>query len=316
MAGLRLIGDIGGTNARFAISENGQFGDVSAVLVSKYATLQAALADYLAQLPRTRRPSSGALAIAGPVSGDAVQLTNLNWSFSTAALKEALDLSSLVVMNDFAATAMAIPYLAEADCYPIGHHRSKTGGPIGVIGPGTGLGMSSLVPSAGAFVLLPGEGGHATLPAGNRREDQILELLRGRWPHVSAERVLSGAGLVNLYEALCTIAGKAPDMLSPTDVTDRAMRKADQQCIDAFEVFCAMLGMVAGNLALTIGATGGIYIAGGILLRFREAFSASSFRDRFENKGRFRDYLREIPTWLILEELPALLGLANLPERQ
>ena len=313
MSGLRLIGDIGGTNARFAIAEHGRYGDLSHVEVKQYATLQDALAAYLKKLPAGRRPTSAALAVAGPVSGDEIALTNLNWSFSILAIEKALGLSSLKVFNDFAATAMAIPCLPLFDSYTVGTVAPGTDGPIGVIGPGTGLGVSALVPNGDRLVLLPGEGGHVTMPAVTAREERVLDVLRQRWPHVSAERVLSGSGLVNLYQALCSLEGKTPAELSPADVSGAAVAVTDPICVEAFAMFCAMLGTVAGNLALTLGATGGVYIAGGILLRFKEAFAASPFRARFEDKGRFQSYLRKIPTVLILEESPALLGLANLP---
>jgi glucokinase len=313
MSKLRLIGDIGGTNARFAVSEHGSYSELSHVAVSEYASLQDALVDYVAKLPRDKRPVEGALAVAGPVSGDHVQLTNVSWSFSTKALESALGLSSLTIVNDFAATAMAIPFIPATDLHRAGDPQPTARGPIGIIGPGTGLGVSSLVPHGTSWTLLPGEGGHVTLPAVTTKEDRVLEIFRKRWEHVSAERALSGAGLVNLYEAICAIGGRQPEKLSPADVTDRATRGTDPACVETFETFCSMLGTVAGNLALTVGATGGIYIAGGILLRFKEAFASSAFRGRFENKGRFRGYLQRIPTFLILEESPALLGLSNLP---
>ncbi|MEO6946544.1 MAG: glucokinase [Nitrobacter sp.] len=295
MTALRVIGDIGGTYARFAVAEHGKYNALQHLSVSKYVTLKDALGEYLDALPRGMRPIRGALAVAGPVSGDVVKLTNLSWSFSIAALKADLGMSSLVVVNDFAATAMSVPYLSEADCYPIGSPQSKTSGPVGVIGPGTGLGVSALVPDAGRWILLPGEGGHSTLPPATQAESLIVEVLRTHWPHVSAERALSGAGLVNLYQALCSIESKRPEPLLPADVTDRAMRGSDPTCVKAFEVFCSMLGTVAGDLALTLGATGGIYIAGGILLRFKQAFASSPFRERFEDKGRFQDICAEFP---------------------
>jgi glucokinase len=217
------------------------------------------------------------------------------------------------VLNDFAAAASSIPYLPKADCFAIGPDIAGMKGPIGVIGPGTGLGVGALIPNGDRWTLIPGEGGHVSLPASSEIEDRILAVLRKRWAHVSAERVLSGAGLVNLYLALCEIDGVAAAPFTPADVTDHAIRGTDPVCVKAFKHFCDMLGTVAGDLALTLGATGGIYIAGGILLRFKEAFAASGFRARFENKGRFRDWLRTVPTPLILEESPALLGLANVP---
>jgi glucokinase len=190
---------------------------------------------------------------------------------------------------------------------------ANTKGNIGVVGPGTGLGMSSLIPHAGEWTLVAGEGGHATLAASTEEEFAIIQMLRKRWSHVSAERVLSGAGLVNLYEALCEIDGIEPLMLSPADVTRRAMDQSDRICVRAFARFCEFLGSVAGDLALTISAFGGVYIAGGILPRFKDAFAASNFRARFESKGRFSKMLAGMPTWLILDENPGLIGLANMP---
>jgi glucokinase len=313
MNGVRVIGDIGGTNARFALAEHGRYAELRQMRVADYPTILDALRDYLHRLPDGRRPTGGALAIAGPVGGDEVKLTNWTWSFSIAKLRAALGLAQLVVVNDFAATALAVPHLQEGERYLIGPARLDAAGPIGVIGPGTGLGVSTLVPAAGSWILLPGEGGHATMPAASDEESRILDRLRARIEHVSAERVLSGAGLVNLYEALSVLAGKTAAPLTPAQVTERAMAASDAECVRAFDTFCAMLGTVAGNLALTVGATGGIYLAGGILPRFKEALAASGFRARFEAKGRLADYLRPIPTWLVLHEEPALLGLANLP---
>lgn len=307
----RVIADIGGTNARFAIARNGTFDRLVHVEVARYASLHDALMDYLNDLPPAMWPSQGAFAVAGPVLGDHIALTNLSWSFSISELKQSLGFAALKVFNDFAATAMAVPYLPEQDRYPIGPAIADAHGPIGIIGPGTGLGVSSLVPQDGRWVMVAGEGGHVTLPASTKEEADIIAVLRRRWDHVSAERVLSGSGLVNLYQAVCAIEGRSPQTLTPADVTGRAVAGTDLECVKAFAHFCAILGTVAGDLALTIGARGGIYIAGGILLRFKEALAASSFRARFEAKGRFAEYLRHIPTQLILEESPALLGLAK-----
>jgi glucokinase len=249
------------------------------------------------------------------VRGDAVTMTNLDWSFSARDMKQRLGLKAFRVLNDFAAAASSIPYLPQADCFPIGPDHPGAQGPIGVVGPGTGLGVGALVPQGARWTLVPGEGGHVSLPASNAMEDRILAILRRRFGHVSAERALSGAGLVNLYEALCEIEGVASEPLAPADVTARAISGSDPRCVKAFAHFCEFLGTVAGDLALTLGANGGVYIAGGILLRFKEAFAASGFRARFEDKGRFRDWLRTVPTRLILEESPAMIGLANVPVR-
>ena len=311
---LRLIGDIGGTNARFAIAQGGKYDQLRHVEVDHYPSLQEALSDYLKALPASERSNlAGVLDVAGPVLGDRITMTNKAWSFSVSELKQGLGLASLVVVNDFAATARAIPYLPRKDIFTIGPALPEVKGNIGVIGPGTGLGMSTLIPNGADWVLIAGEGGHATLAASTPEEFAIVEMLRRRWSHVSAERVLSGAGLVNLYEALCEIGGTEPLMLSPADVTRHAMNKTDKCCVRAFALFCEFLGSVAGDLALTVSAFGGVYIAGGILLRFKEAFAASNFRARFESKGRFASMLAKMPTHLILEENPGLIGLANMP---
>jgi glucokinase len=312
--GLRLIGDIGGTNARFAIAEGGKYRQLRQVEVEGYPTLHDAIADYLGALPPAERANlAGALAIAGPVLGDRISLTNAAWSFSVEELKRKLGLAALVVVNDFAANAYAIPHLTTEQKFVIGPDIAHPQGNIGVVGPGTGLGMSSLIPHGGEWTLVAGEGGHATLAASTEEEFAIIQMLWKRWNHVSAERVLSGAGLVNLYEALCALRGIEPLMLSPADVTRRAMDKSDDICVRAFARFCEFLGSVAGDLALSIGAFGGVYITGGILPRFKEALAASAFRRRFESKGRFAAMLAKMPTWLILEELPGLIGLANMP---
>ena len=311
---LRLIGDIGGTNARFAIAQAGEYDQLRHVEVDHYPSLQDALSDYLQALPAGERSNlAGALAIAGPVLGDRISMTNKAWSFSVNELKQGLGLASLAVVNDFAATARAIPHIPRQDIFTVGPAVPEAKGNIGVIGPGTGLGMSALIPDGGDWVLVAGEGGHATLAASTPEEFAIVEMLRKRWSHVSAERVLSGAGLVNLYEALCEIGGNEPLMLSPADATRHAINKTDKTCVRAFALFCEFLGSVAGDLALTVSAFGGVYVAGGILPRFKEAFAASAFRERFESKGRFSSMLAKMPTHLILEESPALIGLANMP---
>jgi glucokinase len=314
LTGLRLIGDIGGTNARFAIAEGGKYRQLRHVENEHYPSLHDAIADYLKALPAAEHKNlAGALAIAGPVLGDRISLTNKSWSFSIEELKQRLHLTRLVVVNDFAANAYAIPHLTPQQKFMIGPSIENAHGNIGLVGPGTGLGMSSLISQGGGWTLVVGEGGHATLAASTEEEFAIIQMLRKRWSHVSAERVLSGAGLVNLYEALCAIKGIEPLMLQPADVTRRAMDKSDEICVRAFAHFCQFLGSVAGDLALTISAFGGVYIAGGILLRFPEAFAASAFRQRFESKGRFASMLAKMPTWLILEETPGLIGLANMP---
>lgn len=317
MENLRLIADIGGTNARFAVAVQGRFEHLRLLHTAEYSTLVAAARAYLGGLPRSVQPKLGALAIAGPVVGECAMLTNQSWAFSVPETRAELGLSELTVVNDFAATAMGIPYLAQSDIMPVGDVTGDSGqirrGPVGVIGPGTGLGMSCLLPDGPqVWRQVASEGGHATMPAMTEEESRIIAILRGRHDHVSAERVLTGTGLVNLYSVLCELAGKPARPLEPADVTEAALSGADACCVRALEVFCAMLGTAAGDMALTFCATGGVYVAGGVVPRFKERFATSDFRARFVAKGRFRGYLEAIPTRLILHPSPALVGLANI----
>lgn len=312
MSGLRLIADIGGTNARFAVAEHGRFDHLRILHTGDYPSLADAARDYLASLPDQLLPSRAALAIAGPVAADRVALTNQNWSFSIAEMTIELGVHELLVLNDFAAQAMAIPYLAGSDVAQVGSGTPADNGPIAIMGPGTGFGMSCLISEPDGWSQLSSEGGHATLPPATDQEGRILDAVRARYGHVSVERALSGHGLTNLYEAVCDLAGVPARPLDPGEVTAEALAGTDRLCARALDLFCAMLGTVGGDLALTLCATGGLYIAGGIVPRIKDYFAASEFRARFTAKGRLSTYLEAIPTYLILHPWPALLGLANL----
>jgi glucokinase len=255
------------------------------------------------------------LAVASPITGDQVTFTNHPWTFSIEAVRKRFGLRRLRVINDFAANAVAIPHLAGADRLQIGSGTPVPNAPIAVIGPGTGLGVSMLMPVAEGWTPIEGEGGHVTLAPADDEESAVLELLRKRYDHVSAERLLSGAGLVNLYNALCEIAAIPAASFTPPQITDPRIWEEDSRAREATAMFCAMLGTVAGNLALTVGARGGVYIAGGIVPRLSSFFAQSSFRKRFEAKGRLRWYVAAIPTYIIMRPLPALLGAAALLER-
>jgi glucokinase len=307
----RLIGDIGGTNARLAIAIDGAYQRQDNYLTERYDGLDGAIADYVKTLPAELKPQEAAVAIAGPIHGDEIRLTNNHWHFSRRALARQFGFDRLVVINDFTANALALPYLGPKEARQIGGGAARKGAPIGILGPGTGLGVSGLLRSEGGeFVALSGEGGHVTMAAADAEDAAVLAELGRRLGHVSAERVLSGEGLVNLHQALATLAGQEPAKLSPADITDP--KSDDPLCAAAVELFCAMLGDVAGNLALTLGAEGGIYIAGGIVPRLGERFDRSAFRRRFEAKGRMAGYLARIPSFVITHSEPALIGLAHL----
>jgi glucokinase len=236
-------------------------------------------------------------------------MTNLEWSFSRIGLQAALELRRLEILNDFEALAWGLADFGAADREQVGGGLASVGSAIGALGPGSGLGVSSLVPHADGWTAVAGEGGHVTLAATTRKEARIIEKIRKAYGHCSAERVLSGPGLVNLHTALCEIRGEDPESpLSAADVTKRAQR-GEQAAREAVAHFFAFLGTVASDLALTIGARGGIYIAGGIVPRFVEIIKKSKFRERFEAKGRYRKYMEEIPTYVLTDETPAFRGL-------
>jgi glucokinase len=305
-----LVADIGATNARFGLLDAaGRLLHTQTLPCTGYATLEDAARAYLESAQPDAHPVEGAIAIAGPVTGDLLTMTNHPWTFSVKGTRDTLGLDRLVVVNDFTAAAMAIPLLTEADRLQVGDGEAVAGEVIGVIGPGTGLGVSGLVHAAAGWTALAGEGGHVTMAPVNDREGAVLGQLRQRFSHVSAERVISGQGLVNLYGALSRLGGNEPEPLSPADVGTRGLNGTDPVCVEALEMFCAMLGTVAGNLALTLGARGGIYIAGGIVPRLGSFFTRSAFRERFVEKGRLRDYLGPIPTYAVTHKLPAFLGL-------
>ncbi len=311
-AAAKLIADIGGTNARFALAREGRIEHLTVLPTGDYKTLQDAARAFLATLPAGTNVTRGAIDMAGPVTGDHVQLTNSGWSFSIAQARAELGFADLQVVNDFAAAALGIPLLAPADSVKVGGGAPVARGPIGVIGPGPGLGVAGLMFSANRWVVLPGEGGHATLPAATHEESAIIDILRDRYLHVSAERALSGHGLQNLYQALAQLQGVTAAPRTDHDITAAALDGSDALCGRVLDIFCDMLGTVAGNLAITLGAGGGVFLLGGILPRFAQRFAASGFRARFESKGRLADYMRAIPTYLVTHENPALLGLAGL----
>ncbi|HTW50974.1 MAG TPA: glucokinase [Stellaceae bacterium] len=306
-----LVGDIGGTNARFGlVSPDGTLLHSRVLADADYPGIAEAIDAYLADRGGLPRPRRGAIAIASAVAGDEVRMTNHPWVFSISGLRQQLRFHRLAVMNDFTAQALALPHLKEGERTVIGGGKAEAGSPIGVLGPGSGLGVSGLIPAGTKWLPLTGEGGHSTMSPYTDRESAVLGAMRRHFDHVSAERALSGPGLVNLYHALSEIDGVPAQQFSAAQITDEATGRDDKRCREATAMFCAMLGTVAGNLALTLGARGGVYIGGGIVPRLGERFAASQFRERFESKGRFRPYLAAIPTYVVTHSLPAFLGCA------
>jgi glucokinase len=314
-----LVADVGATNARFAvISPAGGLQRPRVLACEDFPTIHSAIAAYLRdELPLTdvRRLEAAALAVAGPVTGDQVALTHHPWSFSIDELRGHLALEELHVFNDFAAVAAAMPHLGAEERTQVGGGAPLPDAPIGVLGPGSGLGVGGVIPCATGWQPLPGEGGHATMAPANSRESAMLDRMRAHYDHVSAERILSGPGLVDLYNTLTEIDGVPAISYTAPQITNTAVCDSDSYCREAVDMFCAMLGTVAGNLALTLGARGGVYVAGGIVPKLGERFIGSSFRERFEAKGRVRPYLAQIPTYVVTHQFAAFLGLAALLSR-
>ena len=309
----RLLGDIGGTNARFGWQAlaNGPIERVQVLPCAEHSSLLEAAQTYLRDQAMSAPPCA-AFGIANPVTGDQVAMTNHHWKFSVTALREGLGVSRFLLLNDFTALALSLTQLPESSKVQVGGGNAAPNAAIGLIGPGTGLGVSGLFPVGyqNKWMPIAGEGGHVSLTASTQHEFAAIQQLQKRYGHVSAERVISGAGLVDLYHALCDLKeGHGREITTPADVLERAHEVPTSTANEALAMFCGFLGSVAGDLALTLGARGGIYIGGGIVPRMGERFASSPFRERFEAKGRFKKYLQDVPTWVIHSPFsPALQG--------
>ncbi|KQW00252.1 glucokinase [Rhizobacter sp. Root1221] len=310
----RLLGDIGGTNARFAwqASPGAALTDIATYPAADYATVLDAIREYLRAHAKPT-PRWCAIGIANPITGDRVQMTNHHWSFSISEVQRAVGLDRFLLINDFTALALSLPALEAGQLRQVGGGQVVDGGPVALVGPGTGLGVSGLLHTGGGVsVPLNGEGGHVTLGGTNDREDAVIASLRRRFGHASAERALSGPGLVNLYEALCELDGVLAKPMTAAALTAASVAGSDPQAAETEALFFSFLGTVAGNLALSLGARGGVYIGGGIVPRLGDRILASAFRNRFEQKGRFQPYLASIPVFVVSAEVsPALIGAAR-----
>jgi len=308
-----LMADIGATNTRCALLDD-KGNELAAEVFQNadFTGVTGLLKIYLDHRRASDRPKRAALAVAAPILGDEVRMINIDWRFSQSALKEQLGLTKLTVVNDFAAIAWGLPHLGPGDLRAIGRGKSAARATLLSVGPGTGLGVAALVPATDGWTVLSGEAGHANLPATNREEADVIEQIRQRFDgHCSAERVLSGPGLVNLYIALAELAGRGQPTVTPSDVTALA-RQGEPLARKAQAMFFGFLGSVAGDLALATGARGGVFIAGGIVPQVLDAFAKSDFRARFEAKDAYGDYMAGIATHVITAPLPAFRGLKTL----
>ena len=315
-----IIADIGGTNIRIAQLKNIEFtkqpenklapelDHVEVYQCNNFTSLAEVLRHYVAEKKLQNNKINACLAIACPVDQDFIKMTNLSWSFSLQELKQALAFEHVWLINDYAAIAYAVTALNDQQKVKIGKGEAVATKPIAICGPGTGLGVASLIHQQGKYTCISGEGGHVDFAPLDHEQVALLTFLQQRHQHVSYEQLLSGLGLEQIYMALLANEKLSQPLLTAQQITDAAIKGENKLAEKALDHFCNILGAFAGNLALTLGAMGGVYIAGGIVPRFIDYFKQSDFRKYFELKGRFANYNRNIPTYVITAPQPGLLG--------
>ncbi|WP_166255542.1 glucokinase [Marinobacter salicampi] len=311
---LGLVADIGGTHARFALvaDDPAQPDHAQRVLCADYRSLQQAIETYLEKAAISGDAIDRAcIALASPIRGDAIAMTNNPWQFRISELKRRFGWQTLKVINDFTAMALGVPHVSNEHLVALGGGPAEHASPRLVIGPGTGLGVSGLVPTRNGWVPLATEGGHVDLPVSSDDEIELLRILRRRFGRVSAERVLSGPGLVNLYQAYAQMQGQSGPFTTPQQVVQAAVGNSDTLARATLLQFCEWLGRVAGNAALTLGSRGGVYLCGGLLPRMAEFLAESGFRAGFEAKGRMRSIMEATPVYLVTDDATALYGSAE-----
>ncbi len=313
-----LIADVGGTNARFALAEVRPAGPPHPVAatrfaVAQFATFDEAVAQYLREAGT--RPTRAVFAVAAPVPGGIAQFTNSPWRIDAAALRARFGFDSVRLVNDFAAMSAAVPQLEAGELCPLGPLavpglRDGRDRVLGVIGPGTGLGAGLLLVRDGRTIVIETEGGHTSFAPANEEEVAVLRVLRGRFGHVSNERLICGPGLVNLYGALAEVAAAAAPLPSPEAIVAAAHDDSTSLAGRAVEMLCGLLGGVAGDLALIGGTWDGVYLAGGLVGPLLPWLQRGGFRRRFEDKGRRSTEMARVPTLAILRPDAGLLGAA------
>lgn len=308
-----IVGDVGGTNARFAVVDaQGHVRNPRSFANKDYASLADIMAEYIETTVGRKRPPRAVIAVAGPVLHGEIEFTNLDWVVSEGDLLAQFEFEAVRLINDFAAQAIACPLLEGPDLRVLGPNLAK--GPVDcpmvALGAGTGFGVAALARSARGDVALATEGGHAAFAPTDEVEVEVWNRLDARYGRVSIERLLSGQGLYDLYCVLAELAGKAPELADEAMVTREGL-VGDPLASAALDRFVGIMGAVAGDLALTFGARGGVFVSGGIAPRIAERLAGGGFRARFEDKGRLSDYVQTVPTYLVLHPYPAILGAAR-----
>lgn len=317
-----IVADIGGTHIRVAhaSAQSSSLLDIKKYVCSEFENIDALLNDYLGNHSLTGLDLRACFAVAAPVSStdpvDEIVMTNSNWRFSVAALIEKFGWQSLDIINDFEAVAQAVPGIGSEHLLQLGGSASDPDGNRAVLGPGTGLGVKHLVPIESGYKVLAGEGGHVDFAPVDDQDLLIWNHVRTKLGRASLEEVLSGRGLVHIYEALAGANADEANESDPAKIIEKGLSRECEACRNCLLQFCAILGSFSGNLALNLKTTGGVYLGGGVLSRISELIEESGFRQRFEAKGRFKAYVENIPAYLITEPEPGLLGaLAFLNQR-
>lgn len=311
MSGPRLLADIGGTNARFALEiAPGDLVEIRDYACDDYPGVPEVIRAYLDEADHAEPVLHAAIAIANPIEGDEIRMTNRDWHFSIEATRRVLGFETLLVVNDFTALAMALPYLSDTQKRQVGGGEPQPNGVIGLLGPGTGVGVSGLIPAGDRWIALGSEGGHTTFAPADEREIDVLRYAWQHFPHVSFERLVAGPGMALVYQALARRKGSQGREVEPleTPAIVKLAQGGDALARETVDCFCAMFGTLAGNVAVTLGAVGGVYLGGGVIPKLGKLFENSPFRQRFEAKGRFEGYLKKIPTYVITADHPAFLG--------
>lgn len=312
-----LVADIGGTNARFAIAEISagndavQVSDFKAFPCSEFSSLEDVLGLYLNSLT-TAQPEYACLAVAGPVINGTAHLTNLGWQINDKDLAQAFGFANLLIVNDFAAVARSTPALSEDDLVTLRDKRAEESGPVSVMGPGTGFGLALVVHHKNGCTIVSAEGGHVSFVPHGELETKVWTALQENLGRVTVETLLSGVGIMRIYRELCHIHGQTPLNYDARTISNQALEHGDEICLETLNVFCSMLGSVAGDVSLSHGSTGGVYLAGGILPKIKDFFVKSTFVERFLEKPPMEEFVSKIPVNLIVAPDAALRGAAFL----
>ncbi|NRA71026.1 MAG: glucokinase [Gammaproteobacteria bacterium] len=306
MKSFDLIADVGGTNIRLALVDDETITEIECFKCDDHSSLEAVVSHYV-ELKQVSIVNA-CFGIAGPVVDKILKMTNLGWSFSAQSVKNTLGCDHVSFINDYTAITMSLPALKGDQLVTIHAAPGEPDAPRVVCGPGTGLGLAQLVKVNGFFECLSGEGGHVEFAPANQRQIALLSYLMNEFERVSAERLLSGQGIVNIYQALAFIDGEVPQSFDASQISQGFTHKTDKLCIETMEIFYQVLAQFVGNIVLTSGAFGGVYIAGGIMPRIIDHIDFEKFIEAYSHKGRFKNYVLKSPVYLITESQPGLIG--------